>query len=64
MTYIGLKYKGETTLDYQCNFFLMKGRRDKQIFSRVNTSGGQARGKGNEHDYGECILCSYMKTEE
>jgi hypothetical protein len=66
MIYTGLKYQGETPLDYQyiLNLKKMKGRR-KQIFSRdgCQWEGGVHKERGNEGEYG-CIFYPYMKIEE
>jgi hypothetical protein len=43
----------------------MKVRRCKQVFSKDGTSdGGRHKERVNENEYGGCIMCSYMKTEE
>jgi hypothetical protein len=47
--YTNLKLYGKTPLDYQytLNFFQMKGKREKHIFSGSGTNGrGWAQGKG------------------
>jgi hypothetical protein len=47
MIYTGLKYQGETLLDYQCTFFLNEGHEGKTgLFQGWVSMGGMGIRKG------------------
>jgi hypothetical protein len=44
----------------------MKGKREKWVFSGVGEPWevGGHKERGNEGEYGRCVLCPHMKIEE
>jgi hypothetical protein len=66
MIYTSLKYQGKSLLTINIHLKKMNSRRENQVQGWVSVGGGGHKERGNEGEYGVCILHlhSYMNTEE